>query len=241
MSKKSQPTIQIIVLILVILGIGYYFLNEFYLSKNKTENQNIAVSLDQIFEFKVVRSDLTQEQINKYQSEFNEDVKRILASPDKFNFDALNGMAMIKKILYDFEGARDAWEYISIMRPKNSLSFFNLGNLYAEEFKDNQKAEYNFLKCLENSEGESGNEQYYRGIVNFYTYYYPERKEQIEKILLEILKTEQYKKSQDVLALLATYYQNNNQNNKALEYWQKVLELDPENEVVKEEIERLKK
>jgi len=240
MSNKKNW--QIAILILVIAVAGYYFYNEFYHSpKPKEQNRQEAnLDLDQFFEFKVVRQDLTEDQIDDYRQRFDRDIGQVLANPDHFNFSALNNMAMIKRVLHDFEGARDIWEYISLKRPKNSLSFYNLGSLYAEEFKDNQKAEENYLKCLENSKGESGNEQYYRAVVDFYTYYYPEKKKQIERILLDALNQKEYKNSQDLMALLATYYQNNGQLDKALEYWQKILKLDPGNEGVRREIERIK-
>ena len=240
MLKKTKLTIQIIILILIILGVGYYFINEFYLKNKYYKFEKSNITLEQIFEFKVMRNDLNEEQIQDYQDRFDSKVLNVFAAEDNFNFSALNSIGNIKRILYDFEGARDVWEYVGYMREENSLSFFNLGNLYAEDLKDNKKAEENFLKCLENSTGEAGNEQYYLGIVNFYKYYYSEKKQKIEKILLDSLKTEEYKNNQTILSLLATYYGDNNQPIKALEYWQKILVMDPENEGVKLEIENLK-
>ncbi len=237
----NKKTWQIIILLLIVLGVAYYFFNGFYLkSRQKQASKTPQTALDRLFEFKVARQDLSQKQIEKYKKEFDKDVDLILANKDHFDFEAVNDIGRVKKILHDYEGARDAWEFLSLKRPKNSLSFFNLGNLYAEDLKDNQKAEENYLKCLKNSKGESGNEQYYRAVVNFYTYYYPTKKKQIEKILLNGLSQQEYKNNQNLLSLLATYYQNNGQPKKALEYWQKILKLDPGNTAVMEEIEKLK-
>ena len=202
--------------------------------------EKMTVTLNEMTEFKVMRQDLTDKQIEKYHKEFNEKVSKVLQNNDKFDFNSLNRMAMIKKILHDFTGAEKIWLYIVVKRPKNSLAYYNLGTLYMEDLKNNNQAEKAFLMTLENSKGESGNEQYYRAIVTFYTYNYPEKKQQVEKILLQGLGTEQYKNSQTLLSLLATYYQNNNQPQKAIEYWNKVLKIDPGNEGVKSEIERIK-
>lgn len=229
--------IYIIILVLLAAGIGFYFYNE---KKQPNGEQPSAVSLDKILTLDIKKTNLSQEQIASFQENFAADKKLVLTTTSTFNLAAFNDIAMIKRMVGDFEGARDAWAYIGLKSPKNSVSFLNLGQLYAEDLKDNKKAEENFLMALENSKGESGNEQYYRGVVDFYTYFYPEKIGEVEKILLAAVATEQYQNSQDLLALLATYYQNNGQKEKALEYWRKVLLIDPDNEGVKGEIERLK-
>jgi len=231
--SNRKKLIQIIILIIIILGVGYYFLNEFYLSKPKLAN------LEELFEFKVVRQDLTQAQIDDYKNRFESNITQIQSSESGFILSSFNSMGMIKKILYDFEGAEKIWEYTGFKSPKNSLSFFNLGILYMEDLKDNKKAEKNFLIALENSEGERGNEQYYRMVFDFYTYYYPQKESKIEGILLDVLRLEVYQNNPDILSLLATYYGNNGQKEKALKYWQKVLMLNPDNEAVKNEIYKL--
>jgi tetratricopeptide (TPR) repeat protein len=234
MSKKT--IIQLIILLAVILAVAAYFV--FFNKSNETvKDQSV---LAKILEFKVVRTDLSQAQIEEYKKDFDEDIKTVLNSQDRFDLAVLNNIGMIKRTLRDFDGAKETWNFLSLNRPKNSISFFNLGLLYAEDLKDNKKAEENYLMALKNSAGESGNEQYYRAIVDFYTYNYPEKKTEIEKILLDVLKTEQYAESVDILSLLATYYQNNGEKENALIYWQKILKLDPNNMAVKGEIERLK-
>jgi len=234
MKKKA---IYIIILFLLLAGIGFYFFSE---RKTQDRGQEDLTSLDKILTLEIKRTDLSETQITRYQENFAEDKKIVLTSSNAFDLSALNDIAMIKRMAGDFEGARDVWNYVSLKSPKNSVSFFNLGQLYAEDLKDNKKAEEGFLKALENSQGESGNEQYYRGVVDFYTYYYPEKISEVEKILLAALATEQYQNSQDLLALIAAYYGNNGKKEKALEYWQKVLKIDPGNEAVKAEIEKLK-
>lgn len=234
--SNTKKIIQITVFVIVVLAVGYYFINEFYLSKTSEQEFNV----EEMLEFKLVREDFVQEQIDDYQQRFEKIKNQILASGNDFNFSAFNSLGMIKKALYDFEGAKQVWEYANIKSPKNSLSFFNLGILYMDDLKDNQKAEENFLIVLKNSKGEKGNEQYYRIIVGFYAYYYPEKKAQIEKILLDALKLENYKDNVNILALLAAYYQDEGQKEKALEYWERALVLDPENEAIKNEINNLK-
>jgi tetratricopeptide (TPR) repeat protein len=59
-------------------------------------------------------------------------------------------LGLYRKAIGDYEGAREAWEYASAIRPKNSLSFGNLGYLYGYYLNDPVKAERNFLTALDN-------------------------------------------------------------------------------------------
>lgn len=70
-----------------------------------------------------------------------------------------------RRMIGDYEGAREAWEYVNTIRPLNSISFNNLGDLYAYYLKDNKKAEENFLTAVKN-----GPEQVYiyRNLYDFY-------------------------------------------------------------------------
>ncbi|MCR4283755.1 MAG: hypothetical protein NUV64_00350 [Parcubacteria group bacterium] len=54
------------------------------------------------------------------------------------------------KAIGDYSAAEDMWQYAGVLRPLNSTSFANLGNLYTYELKDYQKAEVNFKKALAN-------------------------------------------------------------------------------------------
>ncbi|HEY9584486.1 MAG TPA: hypothetical protein VJI33_02840 [Candidatus Paceibacterota bacterium] len=55
-----------------------------------------------------------------------------------------------RKIIADYEGAREAWEYVVKLSPKYPTAFANLSDLYGYYLKDNVKAEANYLKAIEN-------------------------------------------------------------------------------------------
>ncbi len=59
-------------------------------------------------------------------------------------------LGLFRKSIEDYEGAREAWEYASTIRPENSLSFGNLGVLYGYYLQNPTLAEKNYLKALEN-------------------------------------------------------------------------------------------
>ncbi|MFA6078089.1 MAG: hypothetical protein WC724_03700 [Candidatus Paceibacterota bacterium] len=55
-----------------------------------------------------------------------------------------------RKAIGDYEGARLAWEYVTKVRPTDSVANGNLGDLYAYYLKDNKKAETYFLQAIKN-------------------------------------------------------------------------------------------
>lgn len=59
-------------------------------------------------------------------------------------------LGLAYKQLGDYEGARDAWEYVSLLYPKNIVSFGNLGDLYANFLKDYAKAEARYKTAIKN-------------------------------------------------------------------------------------------
>jgi tetratricopeptide (TPR) repeat protein len=108
---------------------------------------------------------------------FPEDAKKIaiektetLSSQLKENsnyFDGWLDLAIYRKMLNDYDAAREIWEYLAKVNPKNSVVFHNLGDLYAYFLKDTQKAEENFLKALENGPDQI---YIYRNVYEFYRY-----------------------------------------------------------------------
>ena len=74
-------------------------------------------------------------------------------------------LGMQMKIAGEYKGARDVWEYAGAIRPQNSLSFRNLGDLYGYYLEDNKKAEENFLKAIENGPDQI---EYYFKTADFY-------------------------------------------------------------------------
>ncbi|MFA5838323.1 MAG: hypothetical protein WC849_00015 [Candidatus Paceibacterota bacterium] len=84
---------------------------------------------------------------------------------DSKSFDLWINLGLYRKLVGDYEGARQAWEYASILRPRFSLSFLNLANLYGYYIKDSKKAESNFLKAIEAEPTETYS---YVAMANFY-------------------------------------------------------------------------
>ena len=114
----------------------------------------------------------------KITADMSEDTKRIatakiqdLSSQLKKDSDNLENwlvLGVYRKMIGDYEGAREVWEYAGAIRPQNSISFNNLGELYAYYLKDNAKAEENYKKAIEN---DSSAIYIYRNFFDFYRYF----------------------------------------------------------------------
>jgi len=190
---------------------------------------------ERIQDFKVVRKDLSQDLIERYFQEFTTYKNQVSQTPDKFVFESLMSMAMIKYNMEDYKGAEEIWLYVCDQRPLSSPPFYNLGNLYANIYKDYPTAEKYYQKTLENDPAEIS---YYRNIFELYYYKYAEKKNLAEKVLLDALA--QDPKNIDMINLTGTYYQETGNKSKAIEYFQKSLKLDPSNEAVKRTLQNLK-
>ena len=159
-------------------------------------------------------------------------VRKINQEPDTLAF--WIDLGLVKKVFEDWTGARDAWEYASLIRPKDSTSFANLGDLYWHFLPDFPKAEANFLKALENNPKNPG---LYKDLSDLYSFSYKEKVGLADDILLKGL--EKNPKSVALLAWLGNYYRDLGDAAKAREYYQKALEIEPLNDSIRRELNNL--
>lgn len=139
-----------------------------------------------------------------------------------------------RKSLRDYDGAIEAWNFLTTIRPKGYLAFHNLGSLYGFELHNYQKSEENFLKAIQNS---PNNIDAYSQLVTIYES--AKTPEKIEKLLLDGIKSNPSDVSLKIM--LGQYYAKAGQKTETLQYLEEALKLNPTNAEVKTEIEALKK
>lgn len=103
---------------------------------------------------------------------------------DYNSFDAWIQLGLLRKLLGDYEGAREAWEFASFVRPESNIPFHNLGFLYWQYLKDFKKSEHNYLKAIGNEPKDIGA---YEDLNNVY-YFNLNDKNKAEEILIKGLK-----------------------------------------------------
>lgn len=154
---------------------------------------------------------------------------------DPIHFQGWINLGLLKKTIGDFEGARDVWEYASLIEPLNSLSFSNLGELYWRYLHEYQKSEANLRASIEHKPDDIQN---YVSLAELYHYSYKEKYELADDVLLDGLKANL--DNGTLMRRLAYLYEQRKEWDKALEWWEKVLNLSPDDEEVKRSIEKVK-
>ena len=160
--------------------------------------------------------------------------KGVTENPDYFFW--LIQVGLLKKVIGDYIGARDAWEYAGMIRPANSVSFANLGELYWHYLSDFPKAEMNFKKSIQNKPDDPAT---YQSLADLYWYSLKEKADQASEILKQGIAANPG--DVNLIKALAALYQRQNDYPNALLWWQKVLESEPNNTGVAQEIDMLKK
>ncbi|MEK7628600.1 MAG: hypothetical protein AAB421_04275 [Patescibacteria group bacterium] len=112
-------------------------------------------------------------------------------------------LALQYKVIDDFEGARETWEYLVAAAPKNAVSIYNLGYLYHFSLKDFPKAEEYFKKAIEIDPVQ---ELYYMALHELYRYSYKQNTTLAVDTLLAGIK--QSPKSINLPLALAAYYRD---------------------------------
>lgn len=160
--------------------------------------------------------------------------KTVKENPSFFN--GWIQLGLLKKTIGDFEGARDALEYASLIRPENSVSFANLGELYWRYLRVYTQAEINFKTSIKNDPSDPGT---YVSLSELYFYSLKEKSDLADDILLQGLIVNP--QSMDITKALARLYEKSGQYAQAIEWWQKVLANDSTNADLASMIEGLKK
>lgn len=175
---------------------------------------------------------------------FSEDQKKVIhqrmleaAGSIDVNPDVLDPwiqLGLFKKVIGDYEGARDAWEYASIIRPQNLMSFKNLGELYWHYLPDFSRAEKNLRTAIHN---EPTYIDSYITLHEIYRYSYKEKADLADDVLLEGLQNNPA--NRDLTAYLARYYKETGDKARAIEYYRKLQQFAPEDADIRAELQKL--
>jgi len=223
--------------IVVLAGFLSYFAwrqaGKYYFKKQPAEQISPQEFLERQLVFNVKRADLPAEAVEIYKKEFNELIEFLRKEPTSLNH--WISLGVIKKIIGDLEGAEAAWLYANELNPQNSLSFANLGDLYGFYLKQPQKAEEMMQKAIANDPKEP---EWYLRLSSIYRYFYPEKKDLTDDILIQGLV--QIPEDKTLTANLAAYYREIKDVPKAIEWYEKLLAIWPDNETAKQDLEELK-
>jgi len=91
--------------------------------------------------------EMSQEIGDKFISKLNASIEAVKADPTSYG-DWID-IGIYRKILDDYEGAKEIWAFLVKAAPDVATAYVNLGNLYAYYLHDNKKAEQLFLDGID--------------------------------------------------------------------------------------------
>ncbi len=176
------------------------------------------------------------------QERFNEDFRNAAEALQKNenDYEALLTVARIRDWSGDQEGAIEIYEKMTKIKPNDLIPYFNMGGIYLG-MKNYDKAGEMYEKVIEiNPKWINA----YSEIFSLYrfklTHKYDDKIENILKSGLEASKDLGGDGFSDYYAMLGIYYKEKNDKEKAIENFEMVLKLDPENNGAKSELDELK-
>ena len=188
--------------------------------------------IDPLGELVFIKADLPPELTEQYQKLFDAAKNDIQKDPGKYM--AWIQIGQTKLDAGDYEGAERAWRHIAELKPDSYVAFRQLGYLYGYVVHDFPKAEAAYREVIKRDAGLADS---YTSLYDIYRSW--EGKESLApQILLEglqNLKDEPY-----LIAALARHYRYNNEIDKAIEYFEKLLAVDPQNQEAQEALKNLK-
>ncbi|MBI2055035.1 MAG: hypothetical protein HYT39_02975 [Candidatus Sungbacteria bacterium] len=240
--KERWKGIALILFAVLLLGGAFFFPERVRsllgVSRSNTGNFNVPKYTGRpVNEFRAVPEEVklfNEQQMEVLKKRLSDAAGSINADPDQLApwIDA----GVVKKVIGDYEGARDAWEYASIIRPLNYVSFKNLGELYWHYLPDLPRSEENFRTAIKNDPSVF---DAYISLSDLYRYSYKEKEDLADDVLLEGLEKNP-KLERNFIAYIARYYKETGNISKAIEFYAKFSRIEPENQDVKEELAKLK-
>ena len=177
-SRVNFKIISIIVgVIAVVLALAFYFYTNEEPSENKPNNTNVSTTTINIggidvevtgpnagsIKIEPVGDVPPAPSLNRkitYSEAFSSEAQKIMnqkfvdlrarLNKSSLDTDAWIELGLRYKQVGDYQGAKEAWEYVSILSPKNIVSFNNLGDLYHYHLQEYPLAEKNFLQAIKN-------------------------------------------------------------------------------------------
>ncbi len=142
-----------------------------------------------------------------------------LLNKNSRNIEAWLDMGIVYKQVGDYEGAREAWEYVGLLSPNGIVSFSNLGDLHHYYLKDYPKSENSFLKAIKNDS------KYILSYINLHELYKFSYQTDTNKAV-DVLKqgVSANPGNIDLLVTLASYYRDKGDSKNARIYYEESLQ-----------------
>ena len=200
---------------------------EDYDNKDKTLKRLGFMSVESLKELSD-GSEAQNKQVETLQSVFE-----MLDTIDKESdmVDATLSVGLYLNLLGEADMAIEQYEYLLTKRPSHSTVINNLAWIYIEK-EEHEKAEGYFKTNIENNPKFSN---WYTNLADLYRSYMPEKKSDIPALIQQGIDEKEVNFA--LTMYLAEFYENEKEYNKALEWYNKALAIDPNSEYTQQAIE----
>jgi tetratricopeptide (TPR) repeat protein len=249
MEMKKEISIGIIILALLLIGFGYYVYRDKGRVGNPIENTATTTNSNDISTLPAIETTsgsagYTIEQVPVqnlppapslsrpivYPASFTDAQRSILEKNINGNIalikknpkdvDAWVSLGNNRKIVTDYVGAIEAWDYASILAPKYVVPVRNTADTYHFYLKNYPKSEIYWKKAIIL---EPQNPDLYKGLFDLYSLSYKEKASLSEQTLIDGIKKSLQKI--DLMVYLAEYYKNTGRKDDARTKYKEAISL----------------
>jgi len=218
--KKITVIVSIGVLILVNIGKSFWFL------LSKKSDSDTGRELTEIDYDKYAEIGYDAEKVDKLVKLIDEiDVK---ISEDPTDYEIYLKKASIYRSLHEYDLAEKVYFKAIEKFPDFGAAYGELGEMYLGDFQDFEKSVEYFKLAIEKSPYRS---DYYRWLADVYSAKFPEKKGEIESLMLAGVM-DSPENAATFYSYLVNFFDKEDNMDKAIEYAMKALEIDPSNEVM---------
>jgi cytochrome c-type biogenesis protein CcmH/NrfG len=164
--------------------------------------------------------------------QYNDAKAKLKTNPEDFG--AYFDIGFVKNEFKDYKGAVEAYKNSIKYNPNSIIAYNNMADDYTK-LKDYPDAEAAYMRSLQIA---SNYMPTYYSLVGLYQNYYTDKKMVTERVLQDGLKANP--NDQNLLSLLAGYYRDTKQNDKAIATYEEILKLRPDDKVLQDEVNSLK-
>lgn len=213
-----------LIILLVIIGAVFYFWLE--------KENSIQTPEEQLFDI-TLPADFDEYQIQRFNEQL--EILKQMYAQDPADAEFWIGLGNLCQIVGDYQKAVQSYIKAGQIAPFNTISFANLARVYETYIKDYVQAEEYYQQAIKNNPRDAwlfiDCSKLYRNKFN--------NLEKEEEILLKGIQLNP--ENPDILLFLSNFYKRNNNIKEAIKYLERAIEVSPQNNLYREELEELKK